>query len=278
MRRLVPPSLVGAALVAIVSPLVAQGTDPAANVWQLGGLRTGFCVELLLAPNSPVLGSLPHGVRPMPASQVADLHISLKGVVEGQPEYASWSPSRLCFHLLDTIRTRDFTLGDRSGKHPQLFGTWTVTAAGPGGKAQEAVLELLANSDRLIRSARLAGQEMQEAHLTVGKVPVEDENGTPSGEDRIQVKLGKTVVTWDGHLAGDSTHVGAPQETEWTGQGVRGGEATGKLVLTPTYSRAMAGSLKVDGKDEVAKALRASPTRFAGPAYRGGGGTVSFGR
>jgi hypothetical protein len=278
MRRLFPPSFVGAALVAIVAPLLAQGTDPDANVWQLGGLRTGFCVELLLAPNSPVLGSLPQGVRPMPASQVADLPVSLKDVVQGQPEYASWSPSRLCFHLLDTIRTRDFTLGDRSGKHPQLFGTWTVTAAGPGGTAHEAVLELLANSDRLIRSARLAGQAVQEARLTVGKVPVEDENGTPSGEDRIQVKLGKTVVTWDGHLAGDSTRVASPRETDWTASGVRGGEASGKLTLTPTYSRAMAGSLKVDGKDALAKALKASPTRFAGPAYRGGGGTVSFTR
>jgi len=276
MRRLIPPSVVGAARVAIGSPLLAQANGADANVWQLGGLRTGFCVELLLAPNSPVLGSLPQGVRPMAASQVADLHASLKGVVDGQPEYASWSPSRLCFHLLDTIRTRDLTLGDRSGKHPQLFGTWTVTAAGRAGAAHEAVLELFANSDRLVRSARLAGQAVQEARLTVGKVPVEDENGTPSPEDRIQVKLGNTVVTWDGHQAGDSTRVGSPQETDWTAAGVRGGEASGRLLLTPTYSRAMAGSLKVDGKDELAKALRSSPTRFAGPAYHGGGGTVSF--
>ena len=40
----------------------------------------------------------------------------------------------------------------------------------------------------------------------------------------------------------------------------------------------MVGSLKVDGKDEFAKALKSSPTRFAGPAYHGGGGTISFER
>jgi hypothetical protein len=40
----------------------------------------------------------------------------------------------------------------------------------------------------------------------------------------------------------------------------------------------MVGSLKVDGKDDFAKALKGSPTRFAGPAYRGGGGVVALAR
>jgi hypothetical protein len=48
------------------------------------------------------------------------------------------------------------------------------------------------------------------------------------------------------------------------------------MTLAPSYSRAMAGALKVDGKDALAKALRASPTRFAGPAYLGGAGSVTF--
>jgi hypothetical protein len=34
----------------------------------------------------------------------------------------------------------------------------------------------------------------------------------------------------------------------------------------------------VDGKDDFARALRASPTRFAGPAYQGGSGVVHLGR
>jgi hypothetical protein len=278
MRRLLPPSLVGSALIAIASPLVAQAAGQAATVWELGGRRTGFCVELLLAPNSPVLRSLPSGVRPIPASQVADLHLALKSVVQGQPEYASWSPSRLCFEILDTVRTPDFTLADRSGKHSKLFGTWTVAATGAPGGAKEAALDLFANSDRLIRSARLAGQDVQEVRLTVGKVPFEDENGTPSNEDRIQVKLGKTLVTWDGHLAGNSTPVAAPLEATWMGAGARGGAVRGTMTRTPAYSRAMVGSLKVDGKDALAMALKASPTRFVGPAYQGGGGSVSFTR
>jgi hypothetical protein len=278
MRPTLVAGLVAAALVAVASPALGQKPDGEASVWGLGGLRTGFCIQLLLAPASELLQDLPPGVRPLPASEVADLHVSLKSVVEGQPEFASWTPSRLCFQILATIRASDFVLDDGGGRHPQLFGTWTVAAAGPADAAHEVAIELFANSARLVRSARLAGQSVREARLVLGKVPAVDENGTPSAEDRIQVKMGGTTITWDGHLAGDSAAVSAPLETAWTTRSVRGREVAGKLALTPTHSQPMAGSLKVDGKDEYAKALKASPTRFVGPAYRGGGGSVSFAR
>ena len=278
MRRSLAPGLVAAVLVAITAPLLAQQTASDAKVWRLEGLRTGFCVQFLLAPSSEVLKDLPPGVRPLPASEVPDLHVSLKSVVEGQPEFAAWSPSHLCFQILATVHASDFTLDDGGGRHPQLFGTWTVTAAGPGGAAHEVALDLFANSGRLVRSAHQAGQSMREARLAVGKVPAVDHNGTPSAEDRIEIKVAGTTVTWDGHLAGDSVAVSAPLETAWTSGSLRGKEAAGKLALTPTHSQAMAGSLKVDGKDAIAKALKASPTRFVGPAYRGGGGMVSFTR
>ena len=279
MRRLSLLGLVTTALAAPAAvPLVAQDAGKGPAVWELGGLRSGFCVQLLLDPASEVLGNIPGGFRPLPASGVPDLHVSLKSVVDGQPEYGPWSPSRLCFQAVDTIRTSEFTVADRSGKRPQLFGIWTVAAADSGGTPRDVTLELFATSSRLIRSARLAGHVVEAARLTMGKVPAEDENGIPSSEDRFEVKLGKTTVTWDGHFARDSSAVKAPVEASWTGQGPRGGIITGRLTLRPAYSRAMVGSLKVDGKGTFAKALRGSPTRFAGPAYQGGSGEVSLGQ
>ena len=279
MHRLLCLGVAAAAqVVASAVPLAAQDDKPDAGRWQLEGLRTGFCVQLLLDPASEALRDLPKGYRPLPASEVADLHLSLRGVVEGQPEFASWSPSRLCFHALDTIRTSEFTLGDRSGRRPQLFAIWAVTAADPGGAAREVVLDLFANSERLIRSARLAGAIVRAARLSVGKVPEEDENGVPVTDDRFQVKVGKTTVTWDGRLVGDSVVVREPIETTWIAASDRGSQVVGQLTLSPVYSRAMAGALKVDGKDAFAKALKASPTRFAGPAFRGGAGQVTFAR
>jgi hypothetical protein len=275
MRSTVILSL-AAALAA--APLQAQDSGSDATTWELGGLRSAFCLQLLLDPSSELLHDLPTGWHAVTAPAATGLHVSLRSVVEDQTEFAAWSPSRLCFAAVDTIRTKDFSLADRSGRHPQLFGFWTVLAAGPSGTPEDVALDLFANSDRLIRSARLAGQDLHDARLTVGKVPAEDENGVPSSDDRFQVKLGGTVVTWDGRLAGDSAAVTEPVENTWTVTGMRGGVVTGSLTLAPSRSQPMAGSLKVDGKNELAKALRASPTRFAGPAYRGGVGKVSFAR
>jgi hypothetical protein len=40
----------------------------------------------------------------------------------------------------------------------------------------------------------------------------------------------------------------------------------------------MVGALRVEGKDDLAKALQASPIRMLGPAFWGGSGEVTFQR
>jgi hypothetical protein len=270
--------LLSLALALAAVPVKAQDNEPTTTTWELEGLRSAFCVQLLLDPASELLHDLPAGWRAVPASAAANLHLSLRSVIQGQTDYAAWSPSQLCFTTVDTIRAKDFSLADKSGRRPQLFGYWTVLASGPSGTPQDVALSLFANSDRLIHSARVAQQELHEARLTVGKVPAEDENGVPSSEDRFQVKLSGAVVTWDGHLAGDSASVAQPVTNTWAVSGMRGGVVTGSLTLSPARSQPMAGSLKVDGKNDLAKALRASPTRFAGPSFGGGTGKVTFAR
>jgi hypothetical protein len=51
-----------------------------------------------------------------------------------------------------------------------------------------------------------------------------------------------------------------------------------RLTLTPEWTKAMVGSLRVEGKDDLAVAIKASPIRFVGPAVVGGGGELVFGR
>jgi hypothetical protein len=265
-----------ASLAVAPAPVAAQSAEQEAGTWTLGGLRKAFCVRLLLDPASPVLKGLPESYRPVPASRVPDLHVSLRGVVQGQPEFAGWSPSQVCVVAVDSVATKDFSYADKKGKHPQLFGLWTVRASGPSGAPSEVALGLFSNSSRLIRSARLAGQTVDDARLTIGKVPAVNEDGVPSTDDRFQVKVGKTTLTWDGRPAHDSTAVKEPVDAAWAA-GENGGKLrTGKLGLAASFSRPMVGSLKVDGKGDLAKALRASPTRFAGPVYVGGGGKVTF--
>lgn len=260
----------------VAAPLAAQSAEPNAGVWNVGGVRKAFCVRFLLDPASPALRGLPESYHPVPASQVHDLHVSLRGVVQDQPEFASWSPSRVCVLAVDSVSTRDFSYADKNGKHPQLFGLWTVTAAGAAGAPGEVALSLFSNSGRLVRSARLAGQTVDDARLTMGKVPAVDEEGVPSKDDRFQIKIGKTTLTWDGRPARDSAAMKEAVDIAWAVSGNNGKTKVGKMQLQPPFSRPMVGSLKVDGKGDVAKALRASPTRFAGPVYLGGGGTVTF--
>ena len=112
--------------------------------------------------------------------------------------------------------------------------------------------------------------------MAVGLVPSVDEDGVPSSDERFQVKAGGTTITWDGPQPRERTAVREPWAISWAATGARGGVVSGEVLLSPVSSRAMVGSLKVDGKDAFAKALRTSPTRFAGPAYQGGGGSISL--
>jgi hypothetical protein len=276
MRRTVFLPLAAAALVAVTATLSAQSAEPSDTTWRLGGLRTAFCVRFLMDPASDALKELPPGYHPVSASDAGDLHVSLRGVVEGQPEFAAWSPARLCFAAADTVQTNEFTLADGKRRRVQVFGSWTVLAAAPGGPAGDVALKLFASSDRLIGSARKAGHLVREARVAVGLVPAEDENGVPSSDERFQVKVGKTLITWDGPPARASAAVREPWRLSWAATGDRRRVVSGEVVLSPVSSRPMVGALKVEGKDAFAKALRASPTRFAGPAYQGGEGSIVF--
>src|SRR5215207_7023627 len=138
-------TVLAAVMLAWGSRLVAQDAD---SDWQLAGVRSAFCVQLLVDPASEALKDLPTGFRPAPASEAKDLHISLRSVVDSQREFASWSPSHLCFHAVDTIQTSTYALRNGNARRPQLIGYWTVTAIGPSGDARDVTLELFASSSR----------------------------------------------------------------------------------------------------------------------------------
>ena len=276
MRRTVFLPLAAAALVVVTATLSAQSAEPNDTTWRLGGLRTAYCVQFLMAPGSDALKELPPGYEPVSASHAADLHVSLRSVVEGQPEFAAWSPARLCLVAVDTVQTAEFTLTDRKRRRVQLFGSWTVLATAPGGPAGDVALKLFTSSDRLIGSARKAGHLVRDARVALGLVPSEDENGVPSSDKRFQVKVGKALITWDGPPARESAAAREPWRLNWAANGDRRRVVSGELVLSPVSLRPMVGALKVEGKDALAKALKASPTRFAGPAYQGGEGSILF--
>jgi hypothetical protein len=121
----------------------------------------------------------------------------------------------------------------------------------------------------MIRLAETSLIRMEHAEQAIGKVP----EGT---DDRYRVEMGRTIITWDGHLAGDSAGV-APQSVQtWHTLNSRGARIRAQVTLTPQMQQNVAGSLQIAGNDDLAKSLRASPIRMVGPLYWGGAESITF--
>jgi hypothetical protein len=271
---------VAAALAIAAPPARAQDSDGKENSgksWRLDQLRNAFCVRFLVDP-AQAERKLPRGIRAVPASQAQDLHPALRSVVEAQAEFAAWVPSNLCLYYFGLVEVDGDQVRDRNPSKSPMFGLWTIAAADSlSGKRRDLALEVITNSSRLENSANAGGLEIRSVRSSFGPVPA-DEEGATRGADRYQIKIGKTQIIWDGRAASDSTEARESFARAWKAEGKRAGWVNGELALTPRWSRAMVGSLKVEGKDDLAKLLKASPIRFVGPVYQGGAGSLQFGR
>jgi hypothetical protein len=269
-----------AVLLADVTPARAQDTNGngrTGEVWRLQELQNAFCVRFLVDP-AEVSRKLPRGTRPLPASQIRELHPAVRGVIEDQPEFAAWAPSNLCFFYFGLVEVDGDRVSDRNPSKAPMLGFWTVaTADSLSGTPQDFALEVITNSGRLESSAGNAGLNVRLVRSSVGEVPPGEE-GVPTGIDRYQVRVRKTQIIWDGRAASDSAPPQSPVEHQWKAQGRRGRWVNGEFAITADWTRAMIGSLKVQGKDDLARSLKASPIRFVGPAYHGGAGSLQFGR
>jgi hypothetical protein len=256
------------------SSLAAQTAKDLQNTqaWSLQGLRAGYCVRFLIEPRVAAR-ELRNGFRLLPADQSGDLHPALRQVIESQPEFASWTPSSLCFYYLDAVRVKDRNITEKNVRKSQMMGVWNIaTVEQATGARRDLVLDMYANRGQLIRAAEGARVRVQEAHSSVS----DPEDST---EDTYRVEIGRALLIWNGRPAGDSTRVDRPIEEFWSLTGLRRqGAWNATLALRPAWSRSLVGSLRVAGKGDLAKALKASPIRFVGPFYHGGGGELRFSR
>lgn len=252
-------------------PMAAQGPAGVREgpVWTLEGLRTGQCVRFLIDPRAA--GKyVREGARLLRAEQVQSLHPALRSVVESQPEFASWIPSSLCLFYVDAVHLGGRRYGNKDPRKRQMIGAWTLAATEQGsGARRDLVLDFFGTRGDLVRAAQLAKVKFREAQSAVSKAAGTD-------NDLHDIRIGKTRLVWNGRAAGDSTRVEHAIEESWLAKGTSGGLWGIRSVLEPTWSRPLVGVLSVEGKDDLAKALKASPTRFVGPVFYGGGGKLRF--
>jgi hypothetical protein len=255
------------------APVVAQARPEGREgpVWTLEGLRTGQCVRFLLDPTVARRG-LRAGTRPLAASQEETLHPALRGVIDGQPEFAGWTSSSLCLFYGDALTLGGRRFGGKDPRKQQMIGLWTVAVSEQGsGARQHVVLDFFGVGGGLVQAAGNAKVRFRQAKSSVSKVPGTD-------NELYAVKIGKTRLTWNGRAAGDSTRVEQPIQESWLVQGTIGTVWRVHATLKPEWSRPLVGLLSVEGKDDLAKALQASPIRFVGPLYQGGGAELRFSR
>jgi hypothetical protein len=281
--RLAALALLLAAIAGVVpSCLLAQEEakeEQQNRVWRIEGLRTGFCVQLLLDPTRLDV-TIPSDTRLLRADSVQDLSPVLRALVSDQPEFAAWTPSTICLYYMETVDAGPFRVSERNPYKAPMIGVWALAAAdAEGGARKDLALRLFTSSGRLERAGKLNGLDLSTVRSTIREVRDEDDadaSAPPIGI-RYEVKLGKTLLTWDGRKVGDSTQANGPVSSQWRADRRRGGPTIARLTLSPEWTKAMVGSLRVEGKDDFAVAIKASPIRFVGPAVLGGGGELVFG-
>jgi hypothetical protein len=201
------------------------------------------------------------------------LHPALRQAVATQPEFASWTPSQLCFYYLDAVQIGNDRVADKKGRKPQMMGVWSMaTAVRETGAQREYVVDLYVGRGKLHRAAEGAGVSMEEVVSSV----LDAADTIP---DAYSVTVGKALLVWNGRPAGESTRVTQPISESWSMLGLRSlGIWQTEFELAPQWSQPLVGSFRVEGKGDLAQALKASPIRFVGPLYRGGGARLRFSR
>lgn len=241
------------------------------RVWNLQGLRAGYCVRFLIDPKQ-ASGMLKDGFQLIRADQDESLHSALRQVIQNQPEFAPWAPSSLCFYYSDAVQVGRQRVAENNPRIAQMLGIWSLATVeqGSGGR-RDIVLDMYASRERLRNAASAILVPLREAE--VGFTPPNDSSGT-----EYRQKIGRVQLVWNGRTTGESTRVDTPIVDTGQLPGLRGVTWRVRLALSPASARSLVGSLRVEGKGDLADALKHSPIRFVGPFFRGGDGQIRFTR
>lgn len=263
-------------------PAAAAAQSPVQQTWLIEPLRAGYCIEFLV-DSSTADRALPKGLVPAGSASAPSLRPALAAAVAERPDsFAAWAPSELCLYWSQSVAV-DGRQIDEKGENMQAVGVWSILsrpendpAAEPAGTA----VKLFASNWRAMGLGRAAQLDFERVDVVAGKVPVETAEGrlVPGSDDRYQVKVGKTTLTWDGRLAGDSAAGPMASEQVWAAYGLRRTTWNVRSAVQPEGSRPVVGALRVTGKDDLARALQGSPIRFVGPWHSGGTAKIVFSR
>ncbi len=258
---MIRPAVTVAALLLLLSPgvLVAQEKELRLT---LTDARGGYCISYLVDP-AVAVGLAPEGAVLTPAGKGAGLSPFLTRVIQDEPQFAAWIPAAVCIgrYAAAALDGREVARA-KVEKAITVVTSW-VAVANPLGVvgATAALLGLSVDESRVLRPLQEFGVRIDDRSplLTPGE----------NGDTQLDLKLGKTRISWVGHPIGDP-RVGSTQPMSFGYAGQRNSVWRVSVSGTPGERRLMVGALRVEGKDALAKALKSSPIRAVGPLESGG--------
>jgi len=251
------------------TPLAAQQSSDFR--WTFTDARDGFCVWYLAEPTL-ARELVPSDVVLAPAGDGAGLPGSVVRVIQDEPHFAAWIPGAICVGRYGQASADDRPpVMAKDGESITVL-THSLAATAPRGAsgATHYLIELGTDRTSLARAAELAGARPTDRSVTVRQVPDTD-------DQEIEIAIGKTKIVWQGHPTGDG-RVGWTRTMSFGYAGRRTTSWSVAVAVNPAEARSMVGALRVEGKDDLGKALRASPIRAVGPMERGGEATITFSR
>lgn len=264
-RRVAAPLLVAVTLLGMAAPAVAQspGAGTARQTWELEGLRAGYCLHFLIDPsqvrNTPFVAA-----DLVPLSAASGVDPALRRVASESPEYGAWIPSAICTYHFDSTRRGGRVQHDRHGR-PQGLAVWKLAAR------DDAALpaEIMASNFELGRQATHPAIRVGIFKTAVRQVP-------ETQQKEFVTRLGKTMITWSGVLQADSARPPAGSGERWRLRGTQSSTWTAEPRLEAQSAFRMVGSVRVEGKTDLARMLQASPIRWMSVFSQGGNGEVAF--
>lgn len=268
-RRLIPHTLVLAAVALGVRPVVGQDNPP---FWRWVDAQDGFCIWYLADPvEAP--GLLPDGVSPRPASETGELPPILRRIVQDEPRFAAWVPGLVCVGRYAVVAANGEPVAsmEREGR-PVLYVLSALAARGGGGgdDLEWQLLELGLDAGRLDRIGNGLEIASEERSLPVRQ-------GVEGEDDQWSLRLDGAELIWSGHRTGES-RVGSTQLMSFGYVGRRNSVWRLDLQTAPGTEQEQVGSLRVEGRGGLAKALKSSPIRAVAALQAGGEATMTFRR
>ncbi len=261
----------------LAAPAVAQRPGvplPAGLLWVLRGVEFSACVDFLMDP-ATAAAQLEEGYRIVPAGGFAPLSSVLQRELAGDTARAGWVPARVCFIESQSISVGDRAFAPDKPGEREVVGYWGIAATRTEGAPRQDqwfVASLWTNDWHVEKVTEASYIPMAVFKRSFEPVP-------ESPQHRYQIRIGKTVLSWDGQLVGrDSTPATEPSQGQLVFPGQRGIRWSATVSAQPQWTRFLPGVFRVQGKDDLAKALQASPIRMFGPMYWGGDARVEFSR